>query len=109
MNGYIQIGLGGKNRGLKFGNRALLNLMEKHQIKEGIKFSFELLVDLVYFGLLNNCLVKKEDPDFALEDVENWVDDLPQKDLMQVFEVFQKSYLGEDDKPSTTKKTTGKK
>ena len=92
MSGYIQIELGGVNRGLKFGNRALLNVMAKHKVDEGIKFSFELIVDLIYFALLNNCQIKKVDPDFSYEEVENWTDEIPMDQLMVVFNSFQGSF-----------------
>jgi len=103
MNGYINLELGGKSRGIKFGNRALLSLMSKYDFKT-LAFSFDLIADLIYFGLLNNCLVKKEDPDFTIDDVLVWADDIGLEGLTTVFDVFQSSYnLGE------TKKTKGKK
>ena len=110
MNGYINIKLGDKNRGIKFGNRALLDVMAKHQIngEAGLKFSFDLLVSLVYFGLVNNCMVSKQNVDFTEEEVNQWVDDLPMPQLTEIFNVFQKSYAGEaSDEP--TKSVKGKK
>lgn len=95
MNGYINIQLGGKKRGIKFGNRALLDVMAKHQVSEGIKFSFDLVVDLIYFGLINNCMIKRENVDFTEEDVVEWVDDMAMPDLLEVFNTFQASYSGE--------------
>ena len=29
---------------------------------------------IIYWGLFNNCYIKKEDPDFTFEDVVDWVD-----------------------------------
>lgn len=95
MNGYINIELGGKARGIKFGNRALLDIMSKHQVSEGIKFSFDLVVDLIYFGLVNCCMIKKENVDFTENEVAEWVDDMPMEQLKEVFDAFQKSYSGE--------------
>lgn len=95
MNGYVNIELGGKKRGIKFGNRALLDIMSKHQVTGDIKFSFDLVVDLIFFGLVNNCMIKKENVDFNEEDVAAWADDMALPDLMEVFNVFQKSYAGE--------------
>lgn len=113
MNGYISLKIGGKVRGIKFGNRALLDLIAKHQLQEGVKFSFDLMVDLVYFGLLNNCRIKKEDPDFTADDVAEWVDnseELPLPKLMEIFEVFQKSFSleGPTQKGKTKKLPAGK-
>lgn len=101
--------LGGKTRGIKFGNRALLDIMTKHKFgtEAGIKFSFDVVVDLVYFGLLNNCLIKKENVDFTVDEVIEWVDDLPMTKLMEVFAAFQESYTGE--KQENTKSTANKK
>lgn len=96
MNGYINIEIGGQKRGIKFGNRALLDIMSKHQLSGGnIKFSFDLVVDLVYYGLINNCMVKKQNVDFTEEEVGEWVDDMQLPDLMSVFNTFQASYAGE--------------
>lgn len=92
MNGYIQIELGGMNRGLKFGNRALLSVMQKHKVDQGISFSFELLVDLIYHALLNNCQVKKVEPDFTYTEVENWTDEMPMDKLLEIFNTFQGSF-----------------
>lgn len=99
MKGYLNLNLGGVNRGIKFGNRALIDIMSKHQVSTGITFSFDLIVDLVYFGLLNNCMIKKENPDFTPEDVEQWVDDLEMPKLMEIFNTFEKSYSGEEVTP----------
>lgn len=102
MNGYINVELGGVNRGIKFGNRALLDVMSKHQITGGnIKFSFDLVADLIYFGLVNNCMIKKENVDFTDDDVAVWVDDMDMDKLLEIFQVFQTSYT---DKTSSTKK-----
>lgn len=108
MKGYINIELGGVKRGIKFGNRALLDIMAKHQVNEGIKFSFDLVVDLVYFGLINNCMIKKENVDFALSDVEAWVDDVDMPLLLEIFQTFEASYSG-DTKEITQSEAVKKK
>ena len=111
MNGYVNLNLGGVNRGLKFGNRALLNVMQIHQVDENLKFSFELIVDLVYYALLNNCLVKKTEADFTYEQVTEWVDDMPMAELTNVFQSFQASISGEPKKDGEmviTKNTAAK-
>lgn len=98
MNGYTTLELGGKKRGIKFGNRALLDFGAKHNIMNGepLVFSYEVIVDLVYFGLLNNCMVKRETPDFDHDDVQIWVDEAPLEKLMQVFGTFTDSYSAEE-------------
>lgn len=92
MKGYINLELGGVKRGIKFGNRALLDIMAKHQVSEGIKFSFDLVVDLVYYGMVNNCANAKANVDFTPDEVEEWVDNLPMPKLMDIFNVFTDSY-----------------
>lgn len=103
MNGYINVSLGGKKRGVKFGNRALLDVMSKHQVSQGIKFSFDLIADLVFFGMVNNCMITKQNVDFTPEEVAEWVDDMPMEELLEIFNVFQKSYAGENTKDATVK------
>lgn len=106
MNGYTTLELGGIKRGIKFGNRALLDFGAKHNIMSGepLVFSFEVIGDLIYFGLLNNCMIKKETPDFTPEDVFIWIDDVPLDSLMAVFGTFTDSYsTGEKPKGKTTK------
>lgn len=110
MKGYINLELGGVKRGIKFGNRALLDIMAKYQGFTTFTFSFDLVVDLVYYGLINNCANAKVNVDFSLEDVEQWVDDVPMPSLMEIFNTFQNSYAGDepgDKKPA--KLTAAKK
>lgn len=109
MNGYTQIELGGVKRGIKFGNRALLSVMQKHQVTGGIQFSFELVCDLIYFGMLNNCQNKKTEPDFTEAEVIEWVDDMPMAKLTEVFESFQGSFTTPGDATAVTKTTATKK
>lgn len=98
MNGYTTLELGGRKRGIKFGNRALLDFGAKHNIMNGeqLVFSFEVIGDLIFFGLINNCMIKKETPDFTSEDVSIWIDDVPLETLMEVFSAFTESYSTAD-------------
>ena len=94
MTGYIQLELGGKKRGVKFGNYAL---MEYSKINNtGVaEFTEEnpikLCADLVYCGLKNNCFIKKEIEDFTQDDVLLWVDDMPMAKITQIIQVFEES------------------
>lgn len=71
---YIQIELGGKPRGLKFNQLAiqtyLKNVDWQNQIEAGEVYA------MFYGGLIGNCYVKREDPDFTFEQVTDWVDTL---------------------------------
>lgn len=109
MKGYIVIELGGVKRGLKFGNRALLDIMAKHKIDAGIEFTFDLVTDLVWFGLLNNYMVNRTVVDFTIEDVMIWCDDLANEDLTNVFNTFVSSYTGTENAETKPAKTTATK
>jgi hypothetical protein len=92
--GYIQLELGGKKRGIKLGNYAL---MEYSKINGTgvVEFNDEnpikLCTDLIYCGLKNNAYIKKEIFDFTLDDVILWVDDMPIEQINDVIDLFQSS------------------
>jgi len=110
MNGYIQVALGGVKRGIKFGNRALLDVMAKHNnFAGGFVFSFDLLVDLVYFGMVNNCMVAKQNVDFDIDEVTQWVDDMDMDKLKEIFEVFKDSFTGPEPAGKIKKSVAAKK
>lgn len=70
---YIQIELGGKLRGLKF-NQISLEVYTKNLNHEALVTS--AIYATFFAGLIGNCTVKREEPDFTYEDVCNWVDNL---------------------------------
>jgi hypothetical protein len=92
--GYIQLELGGKKRGIKFGNYAL---MEYSKINGTgvVEFNEEnpikLCSDLIYCGLKNNSYIKKEIMDFTMDDVLVWVDDMPMSQVTDVISLFEQS------------------
>lgn len=104
MNGYLQIELGGKKQGLKFGNYALLAYSKLNgtapgqlrKVDDGEDPKAELsetdylklITDLVYVGLLNNYYVKRQEADFTMEDVLVWVDDMDLELMGEIVEVF---------------------
>jgi hypothetical protein len=79
MNGYIQADILGRTRGLKFGLLAVEQIGMEMQ-KFGKVFG-DNSIDLaavpviIYWGLFNNCYIKKEDPDFTFEEVVDFVDE----------------------------------
>lgn len=94
MTGYIQLELGGKKRGIKFGNYALmeyskLNGTDVAEFNESNPI--KLCADLVYCGLKNNCFIKKEIEDFTQDDVLAWVDDMPMSQITDIIQVFEES------------------
>jgi hypothetical protein len=92
--GYIQLELGGKKRGIKFGNYAL---MEYSKINGTgvVEFNEEnpikLCSDLIYCGLKNNSYIKKEIMDFTMDDVLVWVDDMPMSQVTDLISLFEES------------------
>jgi hypothetical protein len=77
-NGYIQIDILGKMRGLKFGMIAVQQITSDAQRLGkilGSSVDFAMVSVIVYWGLYNNCHVKREDPDFTFEDVSDYVDE----------------------------------
>ena len=79
MNGYIQADVLGKRRGLKFGMLAIqqiaLETQKLGQVLGSNSVDFALVPVIVYWGLFNNCYIKREEPDLTFEDVVNFVDD----------------------------------
>ncbi len=76
MNGYIQIELGGKPRGLKFNMAANDELVVRVASHKGRVSETQMAYDVVYCGLLGNAVAKDIEPDFTYEDVTEWVDGL---------------------------------
>jgi hypothetical protein len=77
-NGYIQIDILGKMRGLKFGMIAVQQITSDAQRLGkilGPSVDFAMVAVIVYWGMYNNCHVKREDPDFTFEDVSDYVDE----------------------------------
>ena len=77
-NGYIQVNILGKMRGIKFGMIAVQQItLEAQKLGKvlGVSLDFAMVPVIVYWGLYNNCYVKREDPDFTFEDVSDFVDE----------------------------------
>lgn len=78
MNGYIQADILGRTRGFKFGMLAVQQIgMEMQKLGKVFgdnSIDLAAVPVIIYWGLFNNCYIKKEDPDFTFEDVVDWVD-----------------------------------
>lgn len=94
MTGYIQLELGGKKRGVKFGNYALMEYSKLNNTGV-VEFTeqnpIRLCADIVYCGLKNNCFIKKEIEDFTYDDVIGWVDDMPISQITEITTFFEDS------------------
>jgi hypothetical protein len=94
MTGYIQLELGGKKRGIKFGNYALIEyskLNNKGVVEFDEQNPIKLCADLIYCGLKNNYFIKREVEDFTYDDVIAWVDNMPIQQITEVTNVFEES------------------
>ena len=115
-NGYIQMDVLGRRRGLKFGMLAAQQIMlQAHKLNATLGNSIDLALvpAIIYWGLWNNCYNKQEDPDFTFEQVSEWVDDNMDKAEMfgDVVKCFYESkvvasslekLVKEDEKKSST-------
>jgi hypothetical protein len=113
MNGYIQLKMLGRLRGLKFGMIACQQIHQESQKLGktlGASLDLALVPVIVYWGLWNNCYIKREDPDFTFEDVCNYVDEQIEniEQFTAVVECFYTSRIvqGATEKVSQEKKST---
>jgi hypothetical protein len=87
---YTKVLLGGKERGLKFNNLAILIMNEKTNKEfQGLTVGYAM----VYGGLIGNCYVKGEEADFTFEDVVTWVDAMSLEDSQKISDAFMESEI----------------
>lgn len=72
---YLQIEIGGKQRGLKF-NQLAIELISKFN-NGNTQSAF--MYAMIYGGLMGNTYVKQEEADYTFENVCDWVDALENK------------------------------
>ena len=83
---YISITIGDKPRGLKFNQMAVMTMttyLDYNNLAATYGYA------LVYSGLLANCYVKREEPDFDFEKVCDWVELLSMEDLLKIKDCFE--------------------
>jgi hypothetical protein len=80
---YIELDLGGKKRGAKLGVGYLRSVTETKEItldelfsmlKDSGSQALFLIPELIFLSLSYNCKRKKEDVDFDIDDVFEWID-----------------------------------
>jgi hypothetical protein len=99
---YIQVELGGEKRGLKYGLGALKHIknltsadpfaLTAKGASDNIEDQIEFAAIVFYAGLLSNCDSKKQEPDFTIEDVTRWVEEMPTGLIKHVVEFFGDAY-----------------
>jgi hypothetical protein len=85
---YIKINIGGKERGLKFNQGALITFQSKID-PENIAATTGYA--LVWAGLKANAYVKGEEFTETFETVCDWVDELPEETILEVIKTFQET------------------
>jgi hypothetical protein len=83
---YIQLNIGGKLRGLKFNQMAVIT-MTKNLDFDNMEASYGYA--LIYAGLVSNMYVKRQEVDFSFEEVCDWADELKEEDLTKIREAFE--------------------
>jgi hypothetical protein len=98
MNGYIVAEIGGKKRGIKFGMYAVTMISRRigKFLQEGAEVTSQVAVEILYAGLVNNCVVKEVEQDFTYENVTDWVEELwydenGQRVIVDVINEFRQS------------------
>lgn len=81
---YIQLEIGGKERGLKF-NQLALEVFTKHTDYETQRAD---LYACIFAGLRGNSYVKREEPDYTFEQVCEWCDEANDDDLVKAYNEF---------------------
>jgi len=91
---YIQIEIGGKQRGLKFNELAVRKYSEivMQDVANGLSNDSDIasngIYAMFYGGLIGNAYVKREAIDFKFEDVCDWVEALNVDVIKQVSALF---------------------
>lgn len=98
---YLQLEIGGKNRGLKF-NQMTLVLLSQHTDKDNADATAAYA--LFYAALRANCYVKREEPDFSFEHACDWFDKLSNDQVLQIKAAFDEVTGFSQDLPKEAKK-----
>ena len=85
---YIQIEIGGKLRGCKFNQMAVI-LMSQYADLDNYEATAGYA--MIYAGLRANLYVKREEADFTFEQCCDWVEDLTPETILKVFEAFSET------------------
>jgi hypothetical protein len=102
---YIRLELGGKERGLPFKMGTLRKLKgltnsDPYGFLSSINVNdiddqAKIVSTIIHACLLASCESKKESPDFTVEDIEVWINDLDANDWADVINAFIRAYIGE--------------
>ncbi len=88
MDNYIQIEMGGKPRGLKFNQGALIIFQSKIDKLNAVATT---AYALVWAGLKANAFVKEEEFTETFEQVCEWVDEMNEETISKIIACFNKT------------------
>lgn len=100
---YTTIELGGKERGLKF-NMGTLKLLGEITKSDALTFQiqnndlpsiYKHTQVIIHASLLSNCNSKKEAPDFTVDEIEQWVNEIDFSEAIKVLNAFSAAYTVE--------------
>ena len=103
---YIQVEFLGKLRGLKFNQAALVEV----QLKNGNNTTnaVQYYYAVIWGGLIGNCIVKCEEPDFTYEQVCDAVDKLDVEVAAAIADCYKSTLPPAEPKKKVIKKLTPK-
>lgn len=82
---YIQKQIGGRLRGLKFNTLAIREFL---RTVDWERYSSTANYAMVWAGLYGNAYAKREEVDFTMEDVIDWLDAMTQQDMDEISAVM---------------------
>ena len=88
---YISLEIGGRKRGLKFDIGAKEIALEISNQIEATSHVQPVSM-MIYSGLMANCEIKGEEPDFTLDDVKKWVRRMDQETYNEVAAAWHKAF-----------------
>lgn len=105
---YCKITIGGKERGLKFNQMAIILM---HKMVDPEMYEITSVPSIVYAGLKANSYVKREEPDYTFEEVVDWCEKLSEEDINKAVaalteaEAYKKLLPKEEVKENVQKKS----
>jgi len=106
MSNYIQIEIGGKQRGFKFNQMA----DTEYRVKVGDQTNpIAHTYSMVWAGLISNCFTKGVEVDFTFEDVCDWCESVNDTDFLNILTCYKSTKDFLKDVPQDVKKKTSEK
>lgn len=87
---FVQVNIGGQQRGLKFNQMAVIT-MAKYLDYENLNATY--LYSVVYGGLSANAYVKREEFTHTFEEVCDWVDGLAIEEATKIQSAFEETQV----------------